>query len=179
MFGSLIFQGPDRLCRGFPRIWSGHHYHLFNRTYIYKWWISQPATVCVSSINFRFHVTLRAVFLVCKNWIVPVSSLQKVCESIVFYGGGGEETQGRNTQNNTSQNNTLHRLWQRSPCAVSAMLRAAVILAALLPSDGLERVESWIVNLSNEKACFLVVGDLNIYIYIYTYHTHISYGHLR
>lgn len=68
---------------------------LFNRTYIYKWWVFQPATVCVLSI--RFHVTLRAVSL--QNWIIP----PQVRESIVsFFGvGGKKETQGCNTENNT------------------------------------------------------------------------------
>lgn len=53
------------------------------------------------------------------------------------------------------------------------MLRAAVILAALLPSDGLERVESWIDNLSNEKAYFLDLFGCWGHVYIYIYHMYI------
>lgn len=125
---------------------------LFNRTYIYKWWVFQPATVCVLSI--RFHVTLRAISL--PKFGHPPTSTWKHC---FFFGVWGKKHKGATRK-------TTHCIWQRSPCAVSAMLRAAVILAALLPSDGLERVESWIDNLSNGKAYFLVVGDMYAYTYI-------------
>lgn len=67
---------------------------LFNGTYIYKWWVFQPATVCALSI--RFHVTLRAMSL--QKLDHPSTSTWKHC---FFFWGGGEETQGCNTENNT------------------------------------------------------------------------------
>ena len=126
---------------------------LFNGTYIYKWWVFQPATVCALSI--RFHVTWRAVSL--QKLDHPPTS---TCKHCFFFLGWW----GRNTG---AQHGKQHIAFGNGPlCAVSAMLRAAVILAALLPSDGLERVESWIDNLSNEKAYFLVVGDMYTHTYI-------------
>ncbi len=150
-------------------------YHLFNRTYIYKWWISQPATVCVSSINFRFHVTLRAVIIFSlqeldRTSIIPPKSMWKHC---FLWGWGGRNTGAQHTKQHIAKQHS-------SPLVATVSLRCERHAESCC--DIGSTVTKWwlgkgrILDRQFEQWKSMLFGCWGFkYIYIYT---HISYTYI-
>ena len=94
---------------GFARIWSGHHYHFAIAHASTNGGFSSHLLYVFQASISGFMSPLRAVFLVCKNWIFAKigSSLQKVRESIVFFSGGGGKKHRGATHKTTHRKTTL------------------------------------------------------------------------